>query len=85
MLRSDMNIMEDSLRKIKRVGLPHIPRGTLYFDSEDIALRYEYYDRIFTTGIHSLDVRRGKLFPGIYEFYDHAGNLIATNDEEAEL
>ena len=81
MLRSDMNIMEDSLRDVKRALLPHIPRGTLYFDSEDIASRYRYYDRIFTTGIHSLDVRRGKVVYGIYEFYDHAGNLIATNGE----
>jgi hypothetical protein len=81
MLRSDMNIMEDSLRDVKRVGLAQMPRGTLYFDSADIASRYEYYDRIFTTGIHSLDVRRGKLVYGIYEYYDSAGNLIATNDE----
>jgi hypothetical protein len=84
MLRSDMNIMEDSLRDVKRVGLPHMPRGTLYFDSEDIASRYEYYARIFTTGIHSLDVRRGKLVWGIYEYYDDAGNLIATNGEGGE-
>lgn len=80
MLRSDMNIMEDSLRDVKRAGLPHMPRGTLYFDSADIALRYEYFDRIFTTGIHSLDVRRGKLMYGYYEYYDSAGNLIATNN-----
>ena len=81
MLLTDMNIMEDSLRKVKRADLPHMPRGTLYFDSEDIASRYRYYDRIFTTGIHSLDVRRGKLVWGIYEYYDEHGNLIATNDE----
>ncbi|GAH75905.1 unnamed protein product [marine sediment metagenome] len=80
MLRSDMNIMEDSLRDVKRVDLAHMPRGTLYFDSADIASRYEYFDRIFTTGVHSLDMRRGKLVYGIYEYYDHAGNLIATND-----
>jgi hypothetical protein len=84
MLLTDINIMEDSLRKIKRAGLPHMPRGTLYFDSDDIASRCEYFARIFTTGIHSLDVRRGKLIHGIYEYYDHAGNLIATNAEGGE-
>jgi hypothetical protein len=76
-----MNIMEDSLRDVQRAILGQIPRGTLYFDSEDIASRYEYFARIFTTGIHSLDVRRGKLVWGIYEFYDFNGNLVATNDE----
>ena len=68
------------MRDVKRVDLAHMPRGTLYFDSADIASRYEYGDRIFTTGVHSLDMRRGtQMVYGTYEYYDDAGTLIATN------
>ena len=79
MLRTDLNIIMDAARPTLGVSVAHL-RGKAYLDSADLVL-YKADGQLVGTAFSIPVYRKASLANGIYQYYDEAGNLLATNAE----
>jgi len=78
MLRTDMNTVDSFMRGSTVNALASKLRGNIQFDSADLDANVA--DGKLIGAVRSLRVyRKASLDNGIVQYYDAAGNLLATN------
>lgn len=76
MLRTDRNILMAA--GLGKVANSQTPRGKIYMDSADLVL-YEADGVLVETALSIPVYRKASLNNGKYQYYDEAGNLLASN------
>ena len=76
MLRSDRNILMDA--GLGKVSASQHLRGKIYLDSADL-LAHKADGQLVGTAFSIPVYRKDALGAGKYQYYDEAGNVIASN------